>query len=152
MSLTIARVGHVVLRATDLAVSCAFYEHVLGLRTVGAAEFDGARWVFLSSGNSHHDLALVEAADASAPQPQTQTHLHHVAFEIGSSVAVLARARTELERAGVTIHATLDFTVSQALFLSDPDGVLIELYVNAPDEPWRENPSLVATARPLELR
>ena len=123
MSLTIARVGHVVLRATDLAVSCAFYEHVLGLRTVGAAESDGARWVFLSSGNSHHDLALVEAADASAPQPQT--HLHHVAFEIGSSVAVWPGARTELERAGVTIHATLDFTVSQALFLSDPDGVLI---------------------------
>jgi catechol-2,3-dioxygenase len=45
----------------------------------------------------------------------------------------------------------LDLRVSQAIFLRDPDRHLIELYVDAHPEEWRSDPTLVASASPLDL-
>ena len=45
----------------------------------------------------------------------------------------------------------LDHRVSQGLYISDPDGNLIELYVDASEQIWREDPTLVANSDPLAL-
>jgi catechol 2,3-dioxygenase len=45
----------------------------------------------------------------------------------------------------------LDHRVSQGLYVSDPDGNLIELYVDADDELWHDDPSVVANSDPLTL-
>ena len=52
---------------------------------------------------------------------------------------------------GVAVHMTLDHRVSQGLYISDPDGNLIELYVDAELELWRADPSLVANSEPLTI-
>jgi catechol-2,3-dioxygenase len=44
-----------------------------------------------------------------------------------------------------------DHKVSQGLYITDPDGNMNELYVDAPEVPWRDDPSLVAHADPLSL-
>ena len=46
----------------------------------------------------------------------------------------------------------LDHHVSQGLYVSEPDGNLIELYVDADDELWHDDPSVAANSDPLMLR
>jgi catechol 2,3-dioxygenase len=142
---TVSKVGHVVLRVREIDRSVAFYEQ-LGLREVARRHYDDELWVFLSAGSTHHDLAMVESADLGT----TAGALHHLGLHVGGTAAELAEAKSSLERGGIAVHAALDFTVSQALFVSDPDGNLVELFVDAADEPWLGDPSLVA-AEPLEL-
>jgi catechol-2,3-dioxygenase len=43
-----------------------------------------------------------------------------------------------------TVHVALDQRVSQGLYVSDPDGNLIELYADADPELWRRDATLVA--------
>jgi catechol-2,3-dioxygenase len=43
----------------------------------------------------------------------------------------------------------LDHHVSQGLYVSDPDGNLIELYVDADERTWRGDPTAVANSDPL---
>ena len=148
MSVTVSRVGHVVLRVADLARALAFYNGVLGIPEVARRHYGDEPWVFLSTGNTHHDIALVKAAGTDNTGNGS---LHHVAFKVGDSLNELAHVKSTLERAGIPLHAAIDFQVSQALFVSDPDGTLIELYVDAPDKPWRENPVLVAHVEPIDL-
>jgi catechol 2,3-dioxygenase len=45
----------------------------------------------------------------------------------------------------------LDHQVSQGIYISDPDGNLIELYVDADERLWRHDPSPVANSAPLNL-
>ena len=133
MPINISKMGHAVLNVTDLERSLRFYRDVLGLHEVARRDFDGLQWVFLSAG--------VEASPG----------LHHLAFNIDGSLPELADTNSSLQAADVDVHATLDFRVSQALFISDPDDNLIELYVDTPGEPWRTQPTLVANADPLDL-
>lgn len=144
MSISVSKVGHLVLRVGDLNRSLDFYAR-LGLREVARRDFGEGPMAFLSTGNAHHDLALVEA---DAPRGAA---LHHFALKVGDSLAELARVRTALDEAGLAVHMALDHKVSQGLYITDPDGNLIELYVDAPGQIWRDDPSLVANSDPLTL-
>jgi catechol 2,3-dioxygenase len=44
-----------------------------------------------------------------------------------------------------------DHRVSQSVYLEDPDGHGLELYVDADPAIWRQDPSAVATSLPLQL-
>lgn len=144
MAIAVSKVGHLVLRVRELRRSLSFYE-TLGLREVARHDFGEGPMAFLSTGNDHHDLALVEA------EVQRGGALHHFALKVGDSRAALADARAALDALGVTVHMALDHRVSQGLYITDPDGNLIELYVDAPEAAWREDPSLVANSDPLAL-
>jgi catechol 2,3-dioxygenase len=104
--------------------------------------------VFLSTGDSHHDLALVQGGSDGSRGP---IGLHHFAFKIGDTLDELVAAKADLDTRNVTVHAAFDFRVSKALILSDPDGNTVELYVDMHPEEWREEPSAVANAAPLNL-
>ena len=147
MPVRVAKVGHVVLRVRDLDASLRFYREVLGLSEVARRDFGEGPMVFLSSGATHHDLALVETGAGVV----TGTRLHHFALKIGDTRSDLADAKAELEARGCTIHMALDHHVSQGLYVTDPDGNLIELYVDADAQLWRDDPTEVANSDPLEL-
>ena len=52
----------------------------------------------------------------------------------------------------VTIDGMSDHTVSQSLYLRDPDGNEVELYVDADESVWKNNPAAVlAPIKPLHL-
>jgi catechol 2,3-dioxygenase len=142
----VAKVGHIVIRVSDLDRALAFYTGVLGLHEVARRDFGEGPMVFLSTGNAHHDVALVEVGDV-----ERGNNLHHFALKVGDSLATLADVRRALEANNVEVHMALDHHVSQGLYVSDPDGNLIELYVDADEHVWRNDPTEVAHSDPLTL-
>ena len=64
----------------------------------------------------------------------------------------LRSAKEELERSGIPISGMSDHTVSQSLYLHDPDGNEVELYIDVPEVNWEENPMLaLSPIKPLAL-
>jgi catechol 2,3-dioxygenase len=143
------KLGHVVLRVRSLALSVPFYRDVLGLKEV--AQYAGSM-VFFSCGENHHDLGLQEiGATADAPHPDS-VGLYHVAFKVGDSLAELRAFADRLHAHGVPIAGQSDHRVSQSLYFHDPDGLLIEAYVDADPAVWRDDPQAVAYVGPLSLK
>ena len=71
-----------------------------------------------------------------------------MALKVGDSLEALADAKATMEGAGVAVHMTLGHHVSQGLYVSDPDGNLVELYVDADPAIWRTIPAEWPTPRP----
>jgi catechol 2,3-dioxygenase len=142
------KLGHVVLKVRSLAVSVPFYRDVLGLQEVAR---HGGRMAFFSCGENHHDLALLEVgADAAAPV-QRQVGLYHVAFKVGESLDDLRKFRDHLLERGVALAGQADHRVSQAVYFQDPDGLMLEAYVDADPAIWRNDPGAVAFIGTLDL-
>ncbi len=147
MPVSVSKIGHIVLRVEDLDPALAFYCGLLGLKEVARRDFGEGPMVFLSTGNSHHDVALV-AADPPSAGPRS---LHHFALKVGDSLQDLRNVKQALAARGIVVHMSLDHRVSQGIYIFDPDGNLIELCVDADETLWRHDPSLVANSDPLNL-
>jgi catechol 2,3-dioxygenase len=127
------RIGHVHLKVADLERSLAFYRDVLGFELT---QRFGSQAAFLSAGGYHHHIGLNtwESAGGSPPPPGT-TGLYHVAI-LYPTRALLADALRRLRTAGIELAGAADHGVSEALYLSDPDGNGVELYWDRPQEQW----------------
>ncbi len=142
--------GHVVFYVKDLQRSLAFYRDLLGFQEVGRI-FEGAA-AALTSGRTHHELLLIQVGDAPGPPVGMRRGLYHIGIKVGESLEELRAAKKDLEQAGITIDGMSDHTVSQSLYLRDPDGNEVELYVDADESVWKNNPAAVlAPIKPLHL-
>ena len=142
--------GHVVFYVKELERSLAFYRDMLGFKEVGRI-FGGAA-AALTSGRTHHELLLIEVGEAPAPPRGRRLGLYHIGIKIGDRLEELRAAKRELEQAGVPISGMSDHTVSQSLYLHDPDGNEVELYVDADPSIWNRDPAAVLTpTKPLRL-
>jgi catechol 2,3-dioxygenase len=142
--------GHVVFYVKDLDRSLAFYRDLLGFKEVGRV-FGGAA-AALTSGRTHHELLLIQVGDAPGPMTGRRRGLYHIGIKIGDSLDELRAAKNELERAGIEIEGMSDHTVSQSLYLHDPDGNEVELYADADESVWKNNPAAaVSPIKPLYL-
>ena len=143
----ITRLGHIVLRVRDLERSIHFYRDVLGLELVGA---NGNRIAFFKiDDTNHHDLAVMQVGPDAATPLQSDVGLYHFAFKVGNSLQELKAAKAWLEENGVTLVGQSDHTVTQSLYLLDPDGTELELYVDAdPAGGWEET-NVLAAVKPL---
>jgi catechol-2,3-dioxygenase len=58
----------------------------------------------------------------------------------------------ELTEAGAAVVGTADHTVTHSLYIEDPDGNEIELYIDVQPEVWRDDPqAIMAPVRPLRI-
>src|SRR5260370_30007609 len=122
------RIGHVHLKVAELQRALRFYSGVLGLE-VTQRYGEGA--VFLSAaGGYHHHLALNtwESLGGSPPAPGT-TGLYHTAIVYPTRAALAAALRRVLA-AKIPLQGAADHGVSESIYLSDPDGNGVELYVD----------------------
>ena len=142
--------GHVVFYVKGLEQSLAFYRDLLGFKEIGRV-FNGAA-AALTSGRTHHELLLIQVGDAPGPPQGRRRGLYHIGIKVGDSLDELRAAKRELEQAAVTIDGMSDHTVSQSLYLHDPDGNEIELYVDADESLWKHDPGAVLSPiKPLSL-
>ena len=139
--------GTVRLTVSDLARSAAFYERAVGLRAEEIA--DGGIALRAADGPPLIELH----SDGSAPPlDRHRTGLFHLAVLLPSRVE-LALALARLAAAEWPLDGASDHLVSEALYLSDPDGNGIEIYHDRPREDWRWSEDGVAMATlPLDLR
>jgi len=121
----IKSLGHVVLRVTDLARAERFYSGVLGLPVCARMDEGGFKMAFFTLGN-HHDFALMQVSGEGSSRSESAVGLHHVAFNIGTTLDELRAARAKLDAAGVAT-TPIDHEVSKSLYFADPDGVRLEL-------------------------
>ena len=142
--------GHVVFYVKDLERSLGFYRDLVGFKEVGRI-FNGAA-VALTSGRTHHELLLIQVGDVPGPSSGPRRGLYHIGIKVGDSLDELRRAKRELEDVGIQIEGMSDHTVSQSLYLKDPDGNEVELYVDADASIWTRDPAVVVSPiKPLHL-
>jgi catechol-2,3-dioxygenase len=143
----VKELGHLVLYVRNLGRSVAFYRDVLGWRMispdVAGMPFPAA--VFSAPSNrTHHELLLIEVGEDAAALPRgRRVGLYHFGLKVGTSDDELREALATVESAGVTVVGTSDHTVTHSLYVLDPDGNEIELYVDVPGMDWAEHPELV---------
>ena len=134
----IKELGHVVLYVTNLMRSADFYRDTLGFREIAR----GSGTALYSSGRTHHELLLIEIGGSPKSKHAVEPGLYHIGFKIGDSDEELRSAHRELLAKGVTVVGVGDHTVTHSLYVLDPDGNELELYVDTTDK-WKSEPDLI---------
>jgi catechol 2,3-dioxygenase len=151
---TVRELGHLVLYVHDVGRSAEFYRDVLGWQQI--LPEPGVQPSFVaafSSGRTHHELLLIEVGADATPIPNgRRVGMYHFGLNVGDSDDDLRAMVNTLQSAGAKIVGASDHTVTHSLYIEDPDGNEIELYVDVPGVDWKANPSLIAAPiRPLSL-
>jgi catechol 2,3-dioxygenase len=141
------RLGPVRLQIADLERSIAYYERVTGLRVLDRTA-SSARM------GAHDDTALVELRERAGATPvprRGRLGLYHFAILLPDRAA-LGRFAAHLadidEYAGMSDHL-----VSEAIYLTDPDGLGIEVYADRPRSSWRmQGRSIAIATLPLDAQ
>ena len=140
--------GPVALTVSDIAASRQFYEHAIGLRAIDRD--DGTVELTAQDGRP---LVVLRGDSSAPPLNRRATGLFHLAILFPSRLD-LAFALARLAEAKWPLDGASDHLVSEALYLSDPDGNGIELYRDRPRDEWRydNNGALEMSTLPLDLR
>lgn len=149
----VRELGHLVLYVRDLERSRRFYRDVLGWREVAGEVPLGMAAAAFSSGRTHHELLLIEVGpQARSLPPAPRVGMYHFGLKIGESDDDLREAVRRLQETGTPIVGASDHTVTHSLYIEDPDGNQIELYIDVQPEVWRDDPAAVfAPIKPLHL-
>ena len=139
--------GRVRLQVADLERSIAFYENVLGFRTIRRDEDS------VSLGPHGEDREIVHLHQLSTAKPVPRRGLlglYHFAILLPDR-ASLGRFVAHLSEVGA--HAGMsDHFVSEAVYLTDPDGLGIEVYADRPRGAWRyDEQQLYMTTNHLDV-
>jgi catechol 2,3-dioxygenase len=143
-------VGHIHLVVADLDRSLKFYKDLLGFEI---SCWFGKNAVFLSAGGYHHHIGLNTWSGSDAtPPPAGHTGLYHFAI-LYPSRKELAKILKRLLEVNYPIQGASDHGVSESIYLTDPDGIGIELYRDRHHEDWPVNTKgeLTMITKPLDV-
>jgi catechol-2,3-dioxygenase len=149
---TVVELGHVVLYVADLDRSLEFYRDLLGWPV--RAQPGRFRAAGFRAGNTHHDLLLIEVGADAQPIPGgRRLGLYHFGVKVGDSDddlrAVLERLRSRPDL--TTVVGSSDHGMTHSLYIHDPDGNELELYIDVPGVDWDDPDLFDLPTRPLGL-
>lgn len=125
-------IGHVHMKAANLAAIEAFYVDILGFSVM--ARYPEA--IFIAAGHYHHHLAFnTWQSKDGQPAPASATGLYHIAIKYPSRKA-LADALKRLTDANYALDGISDHGTQEALYLRDPEENGVELYWDRPESEW----------------
>jgi catechol 2,3-dioxygenase len=153
-TMQVHELGHAVLYVRDLEKSRHFYGDILGFTQIGGGPPGMPAAAFNStSGRTHHELLLIEVGPDAEPIPSGRhVGLYHLGLKIGETDDELRAALADLKAEGVTVVGASDHTVTHSLYIQDPDGNELELYIDVQPELWRDDPAAVlAPVRALRI-
>ncbi len=122
----VTRLNHAVLYVRDLEVTRAFYEEVLGFRTL--THLPGQAAFFQAPGSTNdHDLGVFQIGSGAGPSGagRSSVGLYHLAWEV-DTLDELDRLRGLLQEHGALVGAS-DHVTTKSLYARDPDGLEFEV-------------------------
>lgn len=126
------RFAHANLFVDDYEKSAAFYKRVVGIEEVYRQPNNMA--VFLSNGNTYHDLALTSKSSKYAA-PDHKAGIWHYAFELETEAALVEGYEAAVADR-LPIAFVMDHDVARSVYLSDPDRNLVEMTADV-EKDWR---------------
>lgn len=140
--------GAVRLQVSDLERSINYYRGLLGMAVLSTGE----REAQLGPAGTDRPLISLTERRGARPVPRRGTlGLYHFAILLPDR-ASLARFVIHLGEAGA-YPGMSDHVVSEAVYLTDPDGLGIEVYADRPRASWQyRDRQLVMTTQPLDVR
>ena len=138
--------GMVALTVGDFDGSVLFYQDVMGFELMQ----EGDEEAILGAGGE--PLLALYKREGARPAPRNATGLYHFAILVPSR-ADLAQWLLHLAVSGYPLSGASDHLVSEAIYLSDPEGNGIEVYRDRPREEWpRRGGQLQMATDPLDLQ
>lgn len=139
------QIGHVALTVRDLTAQTEFYRRSIGLDLLSS---DGS---VARLGAGGRMLVELRGDPAARPVDPAQAGLFHTAFLLPSRDH-LGRWLRHAAETGIRLSGASDHRVSDALYLDDPEGNGIEIYVDRPRSDWPVTPEGIAmTTERLDL-
>jgi catechol 2,3-dioxygenase len=139
-------IGRVVLQVAELERSLAYYQSVVGLRVITR---ENERAVLGAHGDDRPLVELRQHANARPVPRRGRLGLFHFAILLPERAA-LGRFLAHLEEIGAYAGMS-DHFVSEAIYLTDPDGLGIEVYADRPRSAWTHHDrQLTMTTIPLD--
>ncbi|WP_373069125.1 VOC family protein [Gemmatimonas sp.] len=139
--------GAVELQVSHLARSLEYYQQLLGLSVLAHDDHTAS---LAAVETTEPVVVLREVAGTRPVTPGSRLGLYHFAILLPDRSA-MGRFITHLSKIG-TRTGSSDHLVSEALYLQDPDGLGIEVYVDRPRDAWRrDNQELLMASNPLDL-
>ena len=133
--------GHIVFYVRDIEKSRHFYADVLGWKQITSP---GDPVAAFSSGRTHHELLLIPVGDEATPIPRgRRLGMYHFGLKVGTTDDELRDAKQRLLDADVKIVGASDHGVTHSLYIEDPDGNEIELYIDVQPETWHDDPTAI---------
>ncbi|MBI3884199.1 MAG: VOC family protein [Opitutae bacterium] len=133
------QLNHIALRTPDLARSTAFYTVVVGLHARPA----GADRTALTASVDTAPLIVLLGDVHAAPRPPGTAGLFHAALLVRDR-AHLAASLARISETAWPLDGLSDHGVSEALYLTDPDGNGVEIYRDRPVAEWPHNGDRIA--------
>jgi catechol 2,3-dioxygenase len=97
-----------------------------------------------TSGRTHHELLLIEVGPrAPAPARGPRLGLYHFGLKVGETDEELKAVLATLRKNDVAVVGTADHGVTHSLYILDPDGNEIELYIDVQPARWKDDPSAI---------
>jgi catechol 2,3-dioxygenase len=138
-------VGNVKIKVADLERSLNYYQKVIGFKILEQTETTA-----ILTADGATGLLTIEQPKNVVPKQGETTGLYHFALLLPQR-SDLANIVNHFIQHGVQIGSS-DHLVSEALYLSDPDGNGIEIYVDRTPSEWDWNNEEVAmTVDPLDF-
>jgi len=138
--------GAVHLQVSDLTRSLEYYQRVIGLR---AKETAGDAAVLTAHGDDRA-LVILRSRPGVTRARRGTFGLYHFALLLPDRAA-LGRFAAHLAAQHIQVGMA-DHFVSEALYLSDPDGLGIEIYADRPRATWQHRDrELAMTTNPLDI-
>lgn len=135
-----------VLYVTDIKKMANFYRDTLGFHEITR----GNGIAIFSGGRTHHEMLLIEVG-GEPRKHGVEPGLYHIGFKVGDSTEELREVYGHIKKEGVKILGTTDHKVTHSIYILDPDGNELELYVDVSDE-WKKDPkAILSTPRLLDL-
>jgi catechol 2,3-dioxygenase len=122
-------VGEVALRAKNITLLKQYYTEMLGLSVITEA----SDRVTLGAGGA--PLLTLNSRPDAEPEASGQAGLYHTAFLMPER-ADLARWLVHVARSQFPLTGFADHSVSEAVYLTDPEGNGVEVYSDRPHERW----------------
>ncbi len=133
---SVSRVG---LKARDAQALANFYRDVVGLQELAR---DGET---ITLGAGSRALLNIESDRAAQPDDPRSAGLFHTAFLLPSRADLGRWIKHAIDKR-IPVDGASDHLVSEALYLTDPEGNGIEIYRDRPHDSWKWSGSQVAMA------